>query len=174
VPTANWKRLGELLVRRRIELDPRYSNRQLFAAERGINYRTVSDVERGRRDNYEGGTVTALEVAYAVAPGSIGRALAGGELEPLPGPARPEPGAPPNPFASVMPDEPEGDEAWTMFPDPADRPLRAIWRQPLPYQKRVEKVAELRDWAKAALRPPGQESAGLPSQTVTFPPLILI
>lgn len=86
--TANWKQLGEQLVRRRIELDPRYANRRLFADERGVNYRTVSDVERGRRDNYEDATITALEVAYAVKPGSVSHALAGGELEPLPG-ARP-------------------------------------------------------------------------------------
>lgn len=86
MPGANWKRLGEMLVRRRIELDPRYANRQTFAKQTGVNYRTISDVERGRRDNYEDATLTALEVAYAVKPGSIGRALADGELEPLPGP----------------------------------------------------------------------------------------
>ena len=85
-------------MRRRIELDPRYSNRHLFAAERGIGYRTVSDIERSRRDNYEDTTIMAVEVAYHVAPGSVERALAGGDLEPLPGlrpaPVRPRPAAP--------------------------------------------------------------------------------
>jgi hypothetical protein len=85
VPTASpaWERLGEQLVRRRIEVDPRYSNRQLFADERGVNYRSISDIERGRRDNYEDATIASLEVAYAVRPGSIRRAVDGGDLEPL-------------------------------------------------------------------------------------------
>jgi hypothetical protein len=87
VPAAEWKRLGELLVRQRIELDPRYSNRQLFASERGLNYRTVSDIERGRRDNYEDATITAVEVAYHVAPGSVAAVTGkGGDLDPLPAP----------------------------------------------------------------------------------------
>jgi hypothetical protein len=89
VPQVNeqWKRLGELLVRRRIELDPAYRNRQTFVTARGLNYRTVSDIESGRRDNYGPQTIVALEVAYAVTPGAVRAALAGGDLEPLPGPA---------------------------------------------------------------------------------------
>lgn len=85
MPTASpaWERVGEQLVRRRIEVDPRYSNRQTFADERGVNYRTISDIERGRRDNYEDATIAALEVAYVVRPGSIRRAVDdGGDLEP--------------------------------------------------------------------------------------------
>lgn len=82
-------------MRRRIEVDPRYSNRQLFADERGVNYRTISDIERGRRDNYEDATIASLEVAYAVRPGSIRRAVAGGELEPVPSPLRSVASAPP-------------------------------------------------------------------------------
>lgn len=81
-PRAAWVRLGELLVRRRIELDPRYRNRRAFTSERAVEYRIVNDAELGKRDNYEPGTIAALEVAYALAPGSIGRALDGGELEP--------------------------------------------------------------------------------------------
>lgn len=87
MPTDNWTGLGEMLVRRRIELDPRYSNRQTFADERGVSYRIVSDIERGRRGNYEPATIAALEVAYGLAAGSIGRALAGGGLDTLPQPA---------------------------------------------------------------------------------------
>jgi hypothetical protein len=82
-PRPAWTRLGELLMRRRIDLDPRYRNRRLFTAERAVEYRIVNDIELGNRDNYEPGTIAALEGAYAVAPGSIGRALEGGELEPL-------------------------------------------------------------------------------------------
>lgn len=81
--TPDWKRLGEQLMRRRIETDPRYSNRQLFTDERGLNYRTVSDIENGRRDNYEDQTLAAIEIAYRLAPGSIRRSLASGALEPL-------------------------------------------------------------------------------------------
>lgn len=77
---AAWERLGALLVRRRVELDRRYRNRQLFATERGIEYRLVSDIERHRRQNFEETTIAVLEAAYDLAPGSIGRALAGGEL----------------------------------------------------------------------------------------------
>ena len=54
-PRAAWVRLGELLVRRRIELDPRYRNRRTFTSERGVEYRIVNDIELGRRDNYEAG-----------------------------------------------------------------------------------------------------------------------
>lgn len=160
MPDANWKRLGEQLVRRRIELDPRYSNRQLFAAERGVNYRVVSDVERGRRDNYEDGTVTALEVAYAVAPGSIGRALAGGGLDPLPAPAPPEPGAPRTPFADLAPAEPADDTAWDLFPDPADKTLRWIWRLPVSVEERQQLVRDHRAWRRSFTESPGRESAG--------------
>lgn len=86
--TDPWKKLGTQLVRRRIELNPAYHNRQTFVTERRLNYRTVSDIENGRRDNYEPQTISAIEVAYAVAPGSVRAAIAGGELEPL---AAPEP-----------------------------------------------------------------------------------
>jgi len=81
-PRSAWERLGELLVRRRIELDPRYRNRRTFEAERAPDlYRIINSIELGRRDNYEPGTIAALEAAYDIAPGAIGRALDGGELE---------------------------------------------------------------------------------------------
>lgn len=143
MPTANWKRLGGLLVRRRIELDPRYSNRQLFAAERGLNYRTVSDIERGRRDNYENGTITALEVAYRVTPGSVGRALAGGDLEPLRArpPLRPVPAdQPPAPAGS--PSEAERARLIAGYPD--DEVLQVIGRQR--GKKASMVVAEMLEW----------------------------
>jgi hypothetical protein len=75
-----WARLGALLVRRRVELDRRYRNRQLFATERDIEYRLVSDIERHRRQNFEETTIAVIEAAYDLAPGSIGRVLAGGDL----------------------------------------------------------------------------------------------
>ena len=95
-----WTRLGELLMRRRIELDPRYRNRRAFTADRAVEYRIVNDIELGRRENYEPGTIAALEAAYAVTPGSFGRVLEGGELEPQRTPLRivpPLPGDVPRP-----------------------------------------------------------------------------
>jgi hypothetical protein len=92
-PRLAWTRLGELLIRRRIELDPRYRNRRAFTAERAVEYRIVNDIELGNRTNYESATIAALEAAYAIPAGSIGRILAGGEIEipaatpPPPGPA---------------------------------------------------------------------------------------
>lgn len=81
-PRSAWTRLGELLRRRRIELDSRYRNRRTFEAERAAGlYRIINDIELGRRDNYEPGTIAALEAAYDLVPGVIGHALAGGELE---------------------------------------------------------------------------------------------
>jgi len=79
-----WKRLGDLLVRRRIELDPRYRNRRLFTSERGAEYRIVNAIERGERSNYEPATLSALEVAYSLAPGAILRAADGAGLQPQP------------------------------------------------------------------------------------------
>lgn len=156
MPTDNWKRLGELLVRRRIELDPRYSVRQLFAAERGINYRTVSDIERGRRDNYEDGTLAAVEVAYGVTRGSVAAALNGGSLEPLP-PATltPVPPAPPDPSAS--PSEKALKDLMDRYRD--DPAVQAIGAQAA--KKAGMKVAEILEWLDFLADRQGNASAGL-------------
>lgn len=82
----DWQRLGELLQRRRVEIDPRYRNLALFAREHGLNERLVSDIEHGRRGGYRKGTRMALEIAYELDPGSIARFLAGAAaaLSPVP------------------------------------------------------------------------------------------
>lgn len=74
------------------------------------------------------------------------------------------PAVPRNPFAAAAGPfaEPDGDEAWDMFPDPADRVYRWIWRMPLPMEERAKTVSELRSSRRAAQDPPGRESAGLP------------
>lgn len=66
-----WQRLGELLKARRAELDPRYVNKRAFCADRGVNYRVVSDIESARRTNFTPEMLRALEVAYRLAPGAI-------------------------------------------------------------------------------------------------------
>lgn len=82
-PDPAYARVGALLRRRRIEINPDYSNRRLFVDERMPGrYRTVNKIERGQRGNYEEDTFTLLEVAYDLAPGSIARALDGADLEP--------------------------------------------------------------------------------------------
>ena len=82
-------RLGDLLRYRRIELNPAWRDRKVFAAEHNLTYRIVNDVENGRRANFEPGTVAGIEVAYKLAPGSLRRTEAGGMLEPASEPRRP-------------------------------------------------------------------------------------
>lgn len=85
-PDGPWVRLGEMLARRRTEIEPRYKNRTLFAEATGLNWRLLHDVERAKRDEFKPETLAALENAYQLAPGAIGRALQGGVLEPAAGP----------------------------------------------------------------------------------------
>lgn len=77
------KQLGELLIRRRIELDPRYENRRVFEAERWPGrYRQINKIETGQGGNFEPATVVAVELAYDLEPGAIGRFLDGSDLTP--------------------------------------------------------------------------------------------
>ena len=126
--SAAWTRLGELLIQRRVQLDPRYRNRRLFAIERGLDSRLVADIERARRQNFEGVTLAAaIEAAYRLEPGSIGRTLHGGELEQaapavraLPAASPPEvrprrrPAAPPGFVTDEIKEQarPYADEIW--------------------------------------------------------------
>lgn len=96
-PPADWQRLGELLTRRRVELDKRYRNRTLFATERGLNYRLAYDIEEAKRTNFSPAALALIASAYAVTPASMDDALAGGELVPVApaeAPPLPEAGAP--------------------------------------------------------------------------------
>jgi hypothetical protein len=83
---AAWKRLGQLLEARRVELNPSYRNRTTFAAERGVDYRLAFDIETAARTNYRRPTLRSVEVGYGWRAGSIGRVLEGGEPEPAPQP----------------------------------------------------------------------------------------
>lgn len=77
-----WVRIGEYLQDRRVQIDTRYANLRLFADERGINYRLAWDVEHARRNNYARATLTSLDVAYRLQPGSVRNMVAGGEPVP--------------------------------------------------------------------------------------------
>ncbi len=83
-----WARTGALLVDRRIEIDPRYKDRMLFSKERGLNWRLLYDIERAKRENFKPESLTAIEVAYELVPGSLARTNAGGPLEPRSGGTR--------------------------------------------------------------------------------------
>jgi len=85
------KRLGDLLVRRRIELNPAWRSRRAFTAAHApsLLYRVVNDLENGNRFNFEPATIAAIEVAYRLAPGSLRRSLGIGILEPASEPRRP-------------------------------------------------------------------------------------
>ena len=52
--------------------------------------------------------------------------------------------------------------AWDLFPDPADKLLRWIWRMPVPVEDREQLVADIRARRRAAQEPPRRESACLP------------
>jgi hypothetical protein len=79
---ADWERVGEMLQRQRVQLDPRYRNRALFSTERRINYRLCLDIETGARENYGIATLAHIELAYGWRPGSIAAALLGGRPAP--------------------------------------------------------------------------------------------
>jgi hypothetical protein len=114
-----WKRVGPLLAARRVQISPRYANRRAFAAETGVNWRTLHDAEHAKRANFKAETLRQFESAYRLASGSLDRALAGGELEPAPAS-----GPPP-----VFPEPPTAaEEALEKFP--GDPVSQAIWRLP--------------------------------------------
>lgn len=50
-----------------------------FASRLGVGVRTLSDIERGARDNYSAETLATVEAALGWAPGSVRRILDGGE-----------------------------------------------------------------------------------------------
>ena len=77
---AARKRLGRLLTQARVELDPRYRNRALFARERGINYRVAQDAENAASD--VGGDAAMrmfISRVYGWTPDSFDNVLAGGD-----------------------------------------------------------------------------------------------
>jgi hypothetical protein len=107
-----WQQLGGMLIQRRVELDARYRYRNAFADDTGLDWRLLYDIEKARRANFTRATITAIEVAYRLEPGSIEEFLDGDEdtLIPLPDPG-PEP-------------EPQPWPPERHFDDPA---MQAMW-----------------------------------------------
>lgn len=115
-PNQRRQRLGELLIRRRLDLDPRYRNRQVFADERGVEYRIVSDIERARRSNFHAVTIAEIERAYKLPAGAVARYLDGGSLEPQPLADTGAPRALHAPAARALVDFTEGEKPEVLRP----------------------------------------------------------
>ncbi|MCP3017253.1 hypothetical protein NGM33_28380, partial [Nocardiopsis dassonvillei] len=81
--TEAWQRLAAKLTERRASLRPDWSERTTFAQDTGLKYRSISDLETGRRANYKPSWLTKVELAYQWQPGSIQRVLDGQEPVPL-------------------------------------------------------------------------------------------
>ncbi|GIH70277.1 hypothetical protein [Sphaerimonospora thailandensis] len=83
-----WTQLADLLIARRKELsralDADWRFRRRFADAHNLDYRTVSDLEVGRRDNYEALTYRRIESAYRWETGSVEAVLGGGAPMPEP------------------------------------------------------------------------------------------
>lgn len=73
----DWKRLGQHVVARRVDLG--YRRRTDFAAARDLSVRILSDIENGRRANFDQATIAGLERALNWETGSAARVLEGGE-----------------------------------------------------------------------------------------------
>lgn len=154
-PPQAWKRLGELLERRRGELGYGFRQREQFLRDRGgppPSLKTVARLERGERAAYPPATVALLESLYDVPPGSFERALSGGSLEP--------PAPVPDPVRAVPPAA-AGDKAAAVLsrvPEP-DRPFFSVLLSRLPPEElaAVEGISrmtdgEMRPWPPERVR----------------------
>jgi len=73
---SRWEELGAALITRRTLLG--YPGREPFAAANpGLSERTYYDIEEHRRRNFDTSTLTQLELAYQLAPGTIREFLSG-------------------------------------------------------------------------------------------------
>lgn len=122
---AAWKRLGEQLTLRRAEIDPRYANRTLFAAERDIDYRLAYDIEEGRRSNYRTTTLAGIATAYAVTLDSMRAVLsADGRLEGTRQPPAPPAGTTVPPLSFPGASDADHEAAARVFP--GDKAAQAL------------------------------------------------
>jgi hypothetical protein len=131
-PDPAWQRLGDLLIKRRIDLDHRYAKRTTFCAERDVDYRVISDIEAARRPNFSRATLIQIENAYQLAAGNIGRIIQGGDMEPLEPATRvsketPAPAAPPQHLGEAIRSLRQAIEAEAG--NLPDAELQEYWRQ---------------------------------------------
>lgn len=84
MPDPVWARLAQLLAERRSSLRPEWAERTQFARDVGLSYRSLSDLENARRDNYKPSWLARIEELYRLEPGAVQRLLSGetDELEP--------------------------------------------------------------------------------------------
>lgn len=85
--TTDLEAFGALLLDRRIELGrlaglgSAYSNRRIFAENRGIPEHISYRVEKGKNKRPEEATKVVIEQAYGLVQGSFDRSVASGRLE---------------------------------------------------------------------------------------------
>lgn len=142
-PDDRWTRLGELLVARRVAVDPRYRNRRTFCEETGLDYRVIGDLENHRRSNFGGETLAAAENGYRLKTGAIRGYLAGGELVPADA-------SPAAPAADEAPLPADVEEIFYRYPD-----LEQVWDLTLSEVERrlmIMTTADFRDRNAAARR----------------------
>lgn len=149
VAMSDWKRLGSLVVARRVELG--YQTRGAFADACGINARILSDIEHGRRSNYDAVTIAKLENFFGWDTGSARRVVEGGEPHMRGATAQADTPAPPAvaPASRGIPDEIELIAASTTMS--AEQKLRAI-RTVLILRKEAETESSASREARAAPR----------------------
>lgn len=140
---AAWVRLGELLTRRRTDLDARYRNRTLFAAERGLDYRLCYDIEEHRRANFRTATLAGIAAAYGVTADSVLAVLrnSADHLEPASPPRLAPVPSPPSSaeFAGDLPDA-VIELLIERFDALTRNTLRALWALDMPRRDRLKLI----------------------------------
>lgn len=132
--SERWQRLAELLAARRARLNPEWADRTRFCSDTGLSYRSLSDLENGRRDNYSPAWLAKVERAYQLKPGAIRRYVnhevdtletcgSGAPSEPLASTQRPAEDSP----SPQQDDWVEGVSWWPSRRDPALRVYRMRW-----------------------------------------------
>ena len=113
-----WERLRRVLVTRRVQLDPAYANRGVFARSEGVkvSYAVIRDLETGARVNFDPATLALADASYRYAAGSIQRVISGGDPLPLEDIREEPPGEPA-----------EAQQEHRTYDDPT---LEYLWRTP--------------------------------------------
>jgi transcriptional regulator with XRE-family HTH domain len=141
---SDWERLGTYVVARRVELG--HKQRAEFAAALQVSVRLLSDIENGRRSNYDPVTIAALENVLGWETGSAQRIADGGEPE-----LRQQPATAPGRTHIAGPAQDEIDLIYASKTMSAKQKLEAI-----------RMVLELRKQAEEEAPPAGETSSNAP------------